>query len=410
MKKFILFAIFFLMTRVCLAKQDDYSRYYEVNLDADLPDIDALDKEFRKQNTDYDPNYILSWNMGFTFKSDISNLITAFGGSEVRIKNANEDEFLEQIASLPKEYYPYIGPNLHASQGISEKILNMPGIKETKNKFPDVIAPQLQDIEDLEFLSPHLYILLMPQMWPSNQKPLEQPRYVPAKFGKDSYDAAFFANVLKKVPDQGFGGAARSGKVSLPDKLRTLNPTKDSLLTSADVMAFVNTLPNVRKFATLENVVKIGYAGTLLDYWERKNNQSLMVNGLKDVVNPCQRLALKIKWAGLETNFLSVVAPQAFNLKSWAYTCDKTIKAYRLARMPLAYVTTLDSIKKKTLHAYFNTLNPKWRQNQYMVLQSLSEMYKAPMEDVVQALKNETAISKELIPFGSTLITSPLAD
>ena len=71
-------------------------------------------------------------------------------------------EMYDMLMMLPKEYYPYIGPMLHTFPGISDRILMLPGIKETKNKFPERIAPQLQGIEDLEFLSPHLYILLIP--------------------------------------------------------------------------------------------------------------------------------------------------------------------------------------------------------------------------------------------------------
>ena len=61
------------------------------------------------------------------------------------------------IQSLPKQYYPYIGPYLHTVPNMSPKILNLPGIKETKNQFPERIAPQLKDIPNLEFLSPYLY-------------------------------------------------------------------------------------------------------------------------------------------------------------------------------------------------------------------------------------------------------------
>ena len=64
---------------------------------------------------------------------------------------------LEQLKNTPKEYYPYIGPYLHTIPGISEKVLNLPGIKETKTGFRKRIAPQLADIENLEFMSPALY-------------------------------------------------------------------------------------------------------------------------------------------------------------------------------------------------------------------------------------------------------------
>lgn len=411
MKKVLIsFALLSFFSDMAYASPTDYKKYYEVDLDAPVPDLAALKREIDEKTDNYDPKYVLSWDMGLTFNPEVSNVITAFGSSERRIKKANDDDLYEQIAALPKEYYPYIGPNLHTLQGIPEKILNMPGIKETKNKFPEIIAPQLKDIEDLEFLSPNLYILLMPQMWPSNQKPVEHPRPQRVKSGKVVYDAGFYEKVLSKIPEQGFGGAARSGETPLPDRLRTLNPDKNSALTTADVKAFLNTLDGVKKFATLGNYVKILQAGMLLDYWEQKNGENLINNGLKDVVNPCQRLALKIKWAGMENEFMTVVAPQGFNLKEWAYTCDKTIKAYRVAHIPAAYLTTISAYKKGLLDTYLRTMNPKWRDKHYATLQSLAEMYKAPESDVIEALKNEAEIKEKLRPLGGSLITSPIAD
>lgn len=405
------FLIFFLLLpNLSFAATGDYEKFYEVDLDAPVPDLKSLKKELNELTDDYNSYYLFSWDTGLTFNANVSEKITAYGNLESRIKKDSEEALYQQIANLPKEFYPYIGPNLHAQQGISEKILNMPGIKETKNQFPKVIAPQLQDIEDLEFLSPHLYLLLMPQMWPSNQKPVERPRIRSSKVSKSTYNADFFARVLNKIPDQGFGGQNRMGQTPPQDKLRTLHPTKTSPLTTADIKAFTQTLDAVRSFGTGANFIKINQAGILLDYWEQKNNKALMINGLKDVVNPCQRLALKIKWAGLETEFLKAVAPQAFNLKEWAYTCDKTIKAYRISRMSLAHLTALEAFKKGVFNAYTETLDPKWRENQYLNLQSLALMYKAPKEDVLEALKNESLIFEKITPFGNLLITSPIAD
>lgn len=393
------------------ASEQDYRKYYEVDLNAPIPDLDALSEELKQKTEKYNPKYVLSYDLGFTFSPEIAEIITAYGSSEKRIKKVTDDLVYDQITALPKEYYPYIGPNLHTLQGIPEKVLNMPGIKETKNQFPKVIAPQLEGIEDLEFLSPNLYLLLMPQMWPSNQKPVEKTRQTrPVSVGKANYNPDFYAKVLSKVPDQGFGGAARSGNTPLQDRLRTLHPTKTSPLTTADIRAFAATLDAVKKFGTPENYIKIHRAGILLDYWEQKNGEALIINGLKDVVNPCQRLALKIRWAGMENEFASAIAPQAFNLEEWAYTCDKTLKANRVAHMPAAHLSTIAAFKKGALKAYLNSMDPKWRDKNYATLQSLAEMYRASESDVIEALKNEAEIKEKLKPLGGSLITSPIAD
>ena len=385
-----------------------YAKYFTVDLNAPVPDVNALKEELKQQLEVYDPRYIVSWDMGPTFDKLWALTIKNFGTSEKRIKGMNEDEMVALIKAMPKEYYPYIGPYLHTLASMPDKILNMPGIKETKNKFPDRIAPQLQGIEDLEFLSPYLYILLMPEMWPSNNKNMEMPRWRPAKIPPIKYEPDFYAKVLQETPKQGFGGAARTDDKSGRDKLRTLHATADSPLTSVDVKAFLNTLDDIKEFATMENTLKIIDAGNVLDYWERKNGTALELNGLKDAVNPCQRLVLKIKWADMETEFATAVAQDGFTPEEWAYTCDKTLKAYRISRISAPMLTALKQYKQGLYNSYINRMRPMWKESQFATMQSLLEMHKAPPEDVKVVLKNESVIKDKLRPWGRLLITSPI--
>ena len=385
-----------------------YAKYFTVDLNAPIPDVKALREELHRQLEVYNPRYIVSWDMGPTFDKLWATTIKAYGTSEKRLKSPNEDELVALIKALPKEYYPYIGPYLHTLASTPDKVLNMPGIKETKNKFPERIAPQLQGIEDLEFLSPYLYILLMPEMWPSNNKNLEMPRPRPAKLPPIKYEPDFYARILDETPKQGFGGAARTDDKPGRDKLRTLHATATSPLTGADIRAFLNTLDDIKEFATMGNTLKIIDAGNVLDYWERKNGTALELNGLKDAVNPCQRLVLKIKWANMENEFAKTVAQDGFNIDEWAYTCDKTLKAYRIARIPAPKLTALRQYKQGLFNNYINSLNPMWRESQFATMQSLLEMYKAPRSDVQTALKNESLIKEKLKPWGGLLITSPI--
>ena len=402
-------------TAICLetvslafAEQTDATKYFQVDLDAPLPDLQALAKEYEKETEIYNPRYILSWDIGSKFDPLWVNTISYYGLSEKRLKNPNEDAMVDMIKSLPKEFYPYIGPQLHSAFGISEKILNMPGIKETKNRFPERIAPQLADIEDLEFLSPHMYLLLMPEIWPSNQKPVEIPRQKPAKLPKITPPLPFYRSVMQNVPDNGYGGAARAK--SAPDKndLRTLKISASSPLTGGDIQAFLNTLPNVKAFGSLSNLVKIHRAEILLNFWEKKNGDISPLADYKDSVNPCARLALKIKWAGLETKFRTAVAPQGFDLKEWAYTCDKTIKAHRIANISNAMLITLKNYKNGVYDKYFMPLKPQYRDTQFAVMAATLEMYKAPKADVMQALQNGAKIDEALRPLGGILLLSPI--
>ncbi len=409
MKKVILFLIAALNISVASAEKHDFSKYYEVDLDAPIPNLEELAKELNDATEVYDPKYFATWNMGRVFKKVWRDVILNYGTSEKRLRDRGDQELEDMIASLPKETYPYIGPYLHSSPGISEKILNMPGIKETKNKFPERIAPQLQDIEDLEFLSPALYILLMPEMWPENNKPSEKPVLKKVKIKPVLYRPDFYQSLIEQVPNGGFGGANARGERPIQDKIRTINITKESPLTTADIIAFTNTLDGVLAFSTLDNQSKLISTGHLVNFYEVKNGTALDLNTLKDVVNPCQRLALKIKWAGLETEFLKSVSNEGFNLKEWAYTCDKTIKAYRAVLIPDGKLAGLQMYKRGLYDAYLSAYAPKWRERQYATFEALVEMYKTNKNDIREVLKNEKIIKEKLKPFGSVLVSEPLS-
>lgn len=420
MKKQLIFFVLTLCLATFSAKAEEtvakpvnmqsFSKYYQVDLDAPIPDLKKLSEEYDEAAELFNPRYLLSWDMGPVFDRIWSATITAYGTSEKRIKSADEDYLYEMIQMLPKEYYPYIGPTLHTTRGISEKILNMPGIKETKNKFPERIAPQLQGIEDLEFLSPYMYILLMPEMWPENNKNIEKPRPRPAKIPQVKYNPEFYAELLKQIPEEGFGGASRTDNKAGFDKLRTIKITATSPLTGADVKAFANTLVNIKSFAGTDNMLKLIHAGQLMDYWEEKNGTALNINSLKDAVNPCQRLALKVKWAGLETEFAKVYSSEGFDLKGWAYTCDKTIKAYRIARISSGKLASIRAYREGVYDAYVQSMKPQWRDNQFATMQSIIEMYKASRDDVFTVLKHETELKEKITPLGGMLANMPIVN
>ena len=83
-----------------------------------------------------------------------------------------EEDIYNALKRLPPIAYPYIGPYLHSVPYMSERILNMPGIKETKGKFPTRIAPQMRGYAKKygKYMSKHLYVFLMPEAWPQPER------------------------------------------------------------------------------------------------------------------------------------------------------------------------------------------------------------------------------------------------
>lgn len=374
-----------------------------------LPGRDELKKEYFDNRRNYDRKYEFYWNIGNVFDKVFRQTITSYGMSEKRLKNENEEELIQMLGLLPPEYYQYIGPYLHTVPNISEKVLNMPGIKETKNKFPTRIAPQLRDIEDLEFLSPYLYFVLMPEAWPEFYENMERPE-IPAKpIPKVKHNEKFYTRIKELVPVDEFLPNAQKPGVGLSD-LRTVNPDKNSPLTSADVKAFTQTLDKVDAFGKHNyNVAKLYEAVTLLDLWEQDKGIALPLNTLKDIVNPCQRLVQKVRIAGLEQEFKQSIADEGFDIKGWAYTCDKTVKALRVANIDKATVTSIKAFERGAYDYYIHNLGEKNANIQYMMMQSLVEMNKAPLHDVLEVRKNREELRKKLNSIKNRIATAPVS-
>lgn len=121
-------------------------------------------------------------------------------------------------------------------------------------------------------------------------------------------------------------------------------------------------------------------------------------------------MALKVKWAGLETEFAKVYSSEGFDLNDWAYTCDKTIKAYRIARITSSKLASIRMYRNGVYDSYIQALKPQWRDNQLATMQSVIEMYKAPRDDVFTVFKNETLLKEKITPLGGMLVSVPLGN
>lgn len=385
------------------AAPEDFAKFYEIDMDEKLPPYAELYQKYVIDNKIVDRKYDYHWDMGNVFDKVFRLTITSYGGTEKRLKNENEEALMQMLAVMPPETYQYIGPYLHTVPNISDKVLNMPGIKETKNQFPKRIAHQLEGIEDLEFLSPYLYYVLMPEVWPDYRQTLEKVDKQPAA-AKVKHNPKFFAKLKDLVPEDEFlPDASQEPTLGMSD-LRTIEPTKGNALTSADVQAFVATLDKVDAWGrNLNNFQKIYQAGYLIDSWEKENGKALPVNTLKDVVNPCQRLVQKVKYAGLEREFTDAVIGEGFDINGWAYTCDKTIKAYRISMMTRSAMASVLMYKNGVYNYYTDLMDDKSSEMQYSTMQSVIEMYQAPIADVFETRKNRIALREKLNKMGNRI-------
>ena len=384
----------------------DYADRFKVDMNADIPPIEELRKMFAPKPV-YDRKFDYFWNIGIVFNKEFAQTIRDYGTRQTRLKWQNEDTLLEQIKNLPPEFYPYIGPYLHTVPGISDKILNLPGIKETKNKFPARVARKFADIENLEFMSPALYYLLMPEIWEESDLTREKVRFQTLP-DRNNYDSSFISRVMELVPPEDFAPGAKPEE-PLASRLRTISPDASSPLTSKDIQAVARSLEALADYgADINNKAKIIEAGALLDAWENANGTGAILPSIKDLVHPCQRLVQKIKMQGMENEFADIIAAEGFNMEEWAYTCDKTIKAYRVLRMSSAELMTLLLFKRNIYEKQLNLYSDKIAPSIAVTMQSVIEMYEAPIKDVLEVKKNQKAVKNALNRIGYRIVFQPV--
>lgn len=380
----------------------DYADRFKIDLHEKLPPIEELREQFRPAPV-YDRKFKYYWAIGNKFDKSFATTIREYGTRDKRLKWQGEDEFYEMVKSMPPQMYEYIGPYLHTVPGIPEKVLNMPGIKETKNRFPSRIAPQVADIENIEMLSPVLYFLLMPEAWPENYATdeLEIPAKLPEPANK--YNPKLFDDIAKIVRPQDYAPGA-TVKSPVAGRLRTIRPDADSPLTTPDIQAFAATLSELKTFG--EDVfmqLQIVEAGHLLDSWEDANGKGTGLPNLKDLVLPCARLVQKLRLSGLDTEFKTVIAKQGFNDEEWAYTCDKTVKAYRLLNMSQVELQTLMLYRKNIYGDMLGGYSYKYAPLVAATMQSMVERYDAPLNDMLEVKKNYKQIEDALRDSGGRI-------
>lgn len=417
MQKKWLFVLFCLLAVPSVdAKVSDFDHYFVVDMKMELPDPKEYLQKLNDQSKVYDKGYTSRYKIGNKFKKEFSRTIKAYGQSEGRIKNSYEEDLLEVISWLPKSAYQYIGPMLHEVPGMSEKILNLPGIKETKNKFPEDIAERFKADKNLEFISPALYFLLMPEIWDEAEpENLDKPTNRPAK---KPYVDIELPDYLKqkiglplKTAEKKPASAIKKATSKIGLSLRTLNPTLTSPLTTKDVEAFVATVDDIMAWGNKDDgriFYKLIIGEALLDSWEEENGTSLKQNSLKDIVNPCQRLVLKVRLAGVYNEFSSIVVKKGFSPEEWAYTCDKTIKAFRVAEASPAVADAVRFHRRGYYDKYIERLPEKWRREMYAAQAALIKMYAVFKEDVETVRPFHKELSRKFIKSNGVMLTAPI--
>jgi len=411
MKKILYALLFCLIATQTKAQLKDYIHLYDVDLQEKIPYMWRVHEDFKKDTALYDRKYDYRWRIPTVFNSDFRQKIRTFGSVEKRFNNPDEDAILQDLKRMPKAFYPYIGPMLHNMRGLSGKILELPGIKETKNKFPDKIASRLQNIPDLEYVSPDLYIYLSPQFWGEDMNTLEFPKELQEQeenIPNIRINPEFIRHVQSKVNLSDFYPGAKPKAPSLG--LRHFVADKNTPLSGADVQAFLNTFDGLEKFSkTRDNELKLIMLDPIINYWDEKNGIDRQVSFLKGIVNPCQTIVRKVKWSGLRTQFQDAIGSQAFGLDDWAYTCDKVMKAYRVLSMKQPHIVSINALRKGYPYTQLDKLelSEEERQRMRYFLEAALHLYDSTPNDVSVARPFYKQVTDKLLKIDYLYVGTP---
>ena len=382
---------------------------YAINPKEDVPDVEKLIKEYRKQNSGFDRHFAFRWAMPKKFDRQFENVYQALAADERHISSKMEEVLYQKLKQMPKEMYPYIGPYLHTLPQLSGRILDMPGIKETKNKFPDVVAEKYKDIENIEYLSPWLYILLMPEMAGEKEFAYEYPQFQEPQYTslkKRTINPEFLQKIADQTPVSATGSAKNDDD---NDGIRHYVMTPTTPLSGEDVKAFSNTLSDLYDF-NMENRIKLIYTKSLISYWEEKNGGKKNFYFYKQLANPCAAMVRNIRWNNKAADFQSVIGKNGFGLDDWALVCDKTLKAYRRANMSLAMMLSIRGIQSGAIERYYNAngVSGEALEGISNMLGAAKEMYNAPKEDVNTVKPYMSLLSKKMPAVNSYFLGAPL--
>ncbi|MBR2136403.1 MAG: hypothetical protein IJ852_00380 [Alphaproteobacteria bacterium] len=410
--RFFLTFIMCLMAIPVFADEIDYDHLFDIDQQEIFPLMRELEADYKKETALYDWKYNYSWNMPKVFDSEFKGHINRFGAIEKRLNNADEESLLRDLQRMPREFYPYIGPVLHTVRGLSGKILDLPGIKETKNKFPERVAAGLSHIPNLRYVSPELYLFLMPEMFGENLNSIEYPQPInrSAKKMRGRIDPRFVHKVLAATPVENFRLNGSLAKKS--DGVRNYLADSDQPLSGADVKAFTATLDGLNEFRHQgSNEIEFIMADPLINFWDKKNGVDQNVAYLKRAVNPCQSIVRKVKLIGKRNEFQKIIGAQAFGLDDWAQTCDKVLKAYRVIKAPHAYISSLKMMKtgyyEKSLERLGYT--PEEIQLQKYFLHAVLQMYNTDRQDIRAVMPYREELKEKLTVIGDHYLGTPIA-
>lgn len=318
-----------------------------------------------------------------------------------RQQSKTEDDLYELIVAAPKYTYQYFAPFLHTLPYMPERILNIPGIKELKGKFPTRIAPQMRAYAKKhgKYMSPYLYILLMPEAFP----PKEREKPVLKSYSKvitidenTTPDDFFFINnksLLDKHPMPS-PDDYRSGRFA-ESKNRPQTPadqvTAVSPVTEGDIDASLAAVTSLKKEFGTNRLDEFHSLMRRTALFENDLHEELL-NPFRVLTDRTERMPPKYR-----DKMRTVLAKHGFTPQSFGLTMDKILKAHRVAKMTPSTALTLATWRKlKAPPKAFDVFSPEDKAEAWRSIRLFLDMYSTTQENLLAVKKYSDNIREAL--------------
>lgn len=330
-----------------------------------------------------------------------------------RRQSKMEDELYDMIIHAPKFTYQYFAPLLHTLPYMPERILNIPGIKELKGKFPTRIAPQMKEYAKKygKYMSPYLYVLLMPEAWPAPDREKPAPKSYSKIITIDENTTPadlFFINdksLLDKYgmlpPDayQSGGYATKTPRPQTPaDQV-----TADSPVTEGDIEASLGAIGALKAEFGMDR---------LSDFHSELRRMALFENNLaEELVSPIQILTDRTERMPpkFRDKMRSALAKHGFTPRSFGLTMDKILKAHRVAKMTPSTALTLAAWRGlKRPPESFDVFSPEDKAEAWKSIRLFLEMYSTTEENLLAVKKYSDNIRETFGITDMTFMEAPI--
>ena len=304
-------------------------------------------------------NFCIASELAENTQLDDDKLIQPKSGKSERVK----EEVTNAVLSMPSEYRQYIMPAVVDILISSEKTQNMSDVGNEQKKLPVRLPAELEPYaEELQYLDPMYYPLLMPEVWSSSSEHKDD-EHEHIRMLSDTSDADV-SEKLKTVSLSENKITDRLYQMVNKEGVSDVQGDEKNKITSSDVSSVLNIISVLADMAE-----------------EADENASFLYNfqdnerALDAVVNPCDAFISNIKQVDTEKTLDVLLEKEKMQENDFVQKCDRIMKAYRFKKLNNAKLRNLLQLRRAGKQVSEGSLNSK-------VYSSILQLYHTNKEDM----------------------------